>query len=101
MYAEKISSLPLYLFAEIDERKREAERRGVEIIDLGIGDPDLPTPPHVVEAVCRAAKDPENHRYPSYDGMLAFREAVAAWYKRRKKVRLDLNAEDEVLTLIG
>lgn len=101
MYAEKISSLPPYLFAEIDERKREAERRGAEIIDLGIGDPDLPTPPHVVEAVCRAAKDPENHRYPSYDGMLAFREAVAAWYKRRKKVRLDLNAEDEVLTLIG
>ena len=101
MYAEKISSLPPYLFVEIDERKREAERRGAEIIDLGIGDPDLPTPPHVVEAVCRAAKDPENHRYPSYDGMLAFREAVAAWYKRRKKVRLDLNAEDEVLTLIG
>jgi len=99
MYAKRISSLPPYLFAEIDERKREARKKGTEVIDLSIGDPDLPTPPHVVEAVCHAAKDPSNHRYPSYDGMLSFREAVAAWYKHRKHV--SLNAEDEVLTLIG
>lgn len=99
MYAKGISSLPPYLFAEIDERKRETEKKGVDIIDFGIGDPDLPTPPHIVEAVCNAAKDPSNHRYPSYEGMLSFREAVATWYKQRKHIKLD--AEDEVLTLIG
>ncbi len=99
MYAKGISSLPPYLFAEIDARKRETEKKGVDIIDFGIGDPDLPTPPHIVEAVCNAAKDPSNHRYPSYEGMLSFREAVATWYKQRKHIKLD--AEDEVLTLIG
>ena len=99
MYAKGISSLPPYLFAEIDERKRETEKKGVDIIDFGIGDPDLPTPPHIVEALCHAAKDPSNHRYPSYEGMLSFREAVATWYKHRKHVNLD--ADDEVLTLIG
>ncbi len=99
MYAKRISSLPPYLFAEIDERKKRAKKRGGDIIDLGVGDPDLPTPQHIVEAVCHAAKDPSNHRYPSYEGMFAFREAVAAWYKQRKQVSLD--AEDEVLTLIG
>ncbi len=99
MYAKGISSLPPYLFAEIDKRKEEAIKKGVDVIDLGIGDPDLPTPPHIVEALCHAAKDPSNHRYPSYEGMLSFREAVAAWYKHRKHVNLD--AEDEVLTLIG
>jgi len=99
MYAKGISTLPPYLFAEIDERKRETEKKGVDIIDFGIGDPDLPTPPHIVEAVCNAAKDPSNHRYPSYEGMLSFREAVATWYKQRKHIELD--AADEVLTLIG
>ena len=99
MYAKRIESLPPYLFAEIDKRKREVEKKGVDIIDLGIGDPDLPTPPHIVEAACNAAKDPSNHRYPSYEGMLSFREAVAAWYKQTKHVTVD--PEDEVLTLIG
>ena len=99
MYAKRIKSLPPYLFAEIDERKREVEKKGVDIIDLGIGDPDLPTPPHIVEAACNAAKDPANHRYPSYEGLLSFREAVAAWYKQTKHVTVD--SEDEVLTLIG
>ncbi|RCV65442.1 LL-diaminopimelate aminotransferase [Methanophagales archaeon] len=99
MYAKGISSLPPYLFAEIDERKRETEKKGMDIIDFGIGDPDLPTPPHIVEALCNAAKDPSNHRYPSYEGMLSFREAVATGYKQRKHIELD--AEDEVLTLIG
>jgi LL-diaminopimelate aminotransferase len=99
MFSKRIRSLPPYLFAEIDKRKREAEKKGADIIDLGIGDPDLPTPPHIVKAVCHAAKDPSNHCYPTYEGMLSFREAVAAWYNREKHVRLD--AEDEVLTLIG
>ncbi len=99
MYAKGISSLPPYLFAEIDKRKEEAIKKGVDVIDLGIGDPDLPTPPHIVEALCHAAKDPSNHQYPPYEGMLSFREAVATWYKHRKHVNLD--ADDEVLTLIG
>ena len=99
MYAKRMSSLPPYLFAEIDARKEEARKRGVDVIDLGVGDPDLPTPSHIVEAICHAAKDPANHRYPSYEGMLSFREAVATWYKKIKGVSLD--AEDEVLTLIG
>ena len=98
-YAKGISLLPPYLFAALDERKKEARKKGVDIIDLGIGDPDLPTPTHIIEAVCRAAQDPVHHRYPSYEGMLAFREAVAAWYKRRMQVTVD--AESEVLTLIG
>jgi LL-diaminopimelate aminotransferase len=98
-YAQGVQSLPPYLFAELDARKREAIRRGVDVIDLGIGDPDLPTPEHIVEALCRAAREPGNQRYPSYEGMLAFREAVAAWYSQTKRVALD--PEDEVLTLIG
>ncbi len=98
-YAERLNRLPPYLFADIDRKKREAEKKGIDVIDLGIGDPDLPTPPHIVAALCEAAKDPSNHRYPSYEGMLAFREAVADWYRSRKHVRLD--PDSEVLTLIG
>ena len=99
LYAQGIRALPPYLFAEIDRRKEEARKKGVDIIDLSIGDPDLPTPPHIIEALYKAAQDPSNHRYPSYEGMLSFREAVAAWYKKTKHVTV--NPEDEVLTLIG
>jgi len=99
MYAERINSLPPYLFADIDRKKREAENRGVDIIDMGVGDPDLPTPSHIVDALCKAATEPANHRYPSYEGMFTFREAVADWYRRRKHVSLD--PDSEVLTLIG
>ena len=97
--AERLKKLPPYLFAEIDRRKREVRARGVDVIDLGIGDSDLPTPPHVIQALYQAALDPENHRYPSYEGMLAFRQAVADWYAKRFGVRLD--PESEILTLIG
>jgi LL-diaminopimelate aminotransferase len=99
LYAQGIRSLPPYLFAEIDRRKGEASRKGVDIIDLSVGDPDLPTPQHIVEALYKAAQNPNNHRYPSHEGMLSFREAVAAWYKQTKHVTVD--PEDEVLTLIG
>jgi len=91
--------LPPYLFARIDEMKEEKLRQGVDVIDLGVGDPDLPTPPHIVEALCTAARDPANHHYPSYAGMLAYREAVAEWYQGRFGV--DLDPEKEVLALIG
>jgi LL-diaminopimelate aminotransferase len=97
--ADRLKRLPPYLFAEIDRQKREARGRGADLIDLGIGDPDLPTPPHVIEALARAARDPRNHRYPDYEGLLAFREAAAAWYQARFGVTLD--PVTEVLTLIG
>ncbi len=97
--ADRLKKLPPYLFAEIDRQKKEARARGVDLIDLGIGDPDLPSPPHVVEALARAAREPKNHRYPDYEGLLAFREAAAAWYRQRFGVALD--PATEVLTLIG
>jgi LL-diaminopimelate aminotransferase len=97
--ADRLSHLPPYLFAEIDRLKQEALRRGVDVINLGIGDPDLPTPPHIVRRLAAAAVDPKNHQYPSYEGLLAFREAAAAWYERRFGV--SLQPATEVLTLIG
>jgi len=97
--ARRIQELPPYLFAEIDRKKEEMARRGVDIIDLGIGDPDLPTPGRIVEALQRAVQDPSTHRYPTYRGMGEFRKSVAAWYKRRFGV--DLDPEREVLILIG
>ncbi len=97
--AERLQALPPYIFAEIDRLKQEALKRGVDLINLGIGDPDLPTPKHVVEKLAEAAADPQNHRYPSYEGLLSFREAAANWYLSRFKVKL--NPETEVLSLIG
>ena len=97
--ADRLRRLPPYLFAEIDRKKRDVRARGVDVIDLGIGDPDLPTPPHIVRALQTAAANPEHHRYPSYEGMPAFRQAVARWYGRRFGVALD--PETEVLALIG
>jgi LL-diaminopimelate aminotransferase len=99
MYADRIKNLPPYLFAAIDKAKQEARARGVDVIDLSVGDPDLPTPAHIVEALRQAAEDTSNHQYPSYEGKLAFRNAVADWYKRTFNV--DLDPRNEVLTLIG
>ncbi len=98
-YATRIKTLPPYLFAAIDTMKQEALARGVDIINLGIGDPDLPTPTPIIESLAQAAKNPKHHQYPSYEGMLSFRKAVADWYKRRFNVMLD--PAHEVLTLIG
>ena len=97
--AERLQALPPYTLAEIDRLKQEALKRGVDLINLGIGDPDLPTPKHVVEKLAEAAADPQNHRYPSYEGLLSFREAAANWYLSRFGVKL--NPETEVLSLIG
>ena len=99
MYSARLSQLPPYPFARIDELKEEKERQGVDIIDLGIGDPDLATPSHIVEALCAAARDPANHHYPSYIGMSGFRKAVASWYRQRFNVPLD--PETEVISLMG
>ncbi len=87
------------MFAEIDRRKREALGRGVDLIDLGIGDPDIPTPAPVVEKLAESVSKPVNHRYPSSSGMAEFREAVASWYKTRFNVKLD--PAKEVVSLIG
>jgi len=97
--SERLRKLPPYLFAEIDEMKRQKEKEGVKVIDFGVGDPDIPTPRHIVEAMQKAVEKPENHRYPSYEGMLSFRQAVAEFYRRRKGVKLD--PEKEVIFLIG
>lgn len=98
-YADRINSLPPYLFAAIDKAKAEVIKKGVDVINLGIGDPDMPTPPHIVEAMKRSLDNSARHRYPSYEGMPSFRNAAAQWYKRVMNV--SLNPEDEVLTLIG
>jgi len=98
-YADRINSLPPYLFAAIDKAKAEVINKGVDVINLGIGDPDMPTPPHIVEAMKKSLDNPARHRYPSYEGMPSFRNAAAQWYKRIMNVTL--NPEDEVLTLIG
>lgn len=97
--AQRIQTLPPYLFAELDRRKQEKIEEGVDVIDLGVGDPDLPTPEPIIDALKRASEDPENHKYPSYVGMKAFREAVSGWYRRRFGIELD--PDREVITLIG
>ncbi len=97
--ADRLRALPPYLFAEMDRLKQEQVKKGVDIISLGIGDPDLPTPPHIIRALAEAAADPANHQYPSYEGMLAFRKAAADWYRSRFGVTLD--PASEILSLIG
>lgn len=97
--ADRLKQLPPYLFMEIDRLKAEVQAKGVDIIDLGVGDPDLPTPDHILDRLIQAARDPRNHRYPSYSGMNDFRSSVASWYQRRFGVTLD--PEKEVVTLIG
>jgi len=97
--AERIKQLPPYLFKEIDQKKKEIAAKGVDIIDLGIGDPDLPTPPHIIEAMVQAVQEPANHHYPSYSGMEGFKMAIAKWYEERFSVTLD--PESEVIALIG
>lgn len=97
--AKRIDALPPYLFASLDRKKSEARAKGVDIIDFGVGDPDLPTPEHIVEAAAKAVRDPATHRYPSYYGMEEFRSAIADYYQRRYDVTL--NPDTQVLPLIG
>ncbi|MBT8507528.1 LL-diaminopimelate aminotransferase [Methanomicrobiaceae archaeon CYW5] len=99
MYAQRLDNLPPYLFARIDAMKAAKRAQGVDVIDLGVGDPDLPTPDHIVESLVAAARDPATHHYPDYTGMLSYREAVAAWYRERFSVELD--PKTEILALIG
>lgn len=97
--SERLNKIPPYLFAEIDRKIAEAKAKGVDIISLGIGDPDTPTIPTVVEEMHKAIDNPANHDYPPYNGTKQFREASAAWMKRRFGVEID--ADKEVLANIG
>jgi LL-diaminopimelate aminotransferase len=97
--AERLKQLPPYLFKEIDRLKAELTAKGVDVINLGVGDPDLPTPGFIIEKLQKAAEDPVNHQYPSYSGMDDFRVSAAGWCKRRFGVELD--PLKEVVTLIG
>ncbi len=97
--AQRIASLPPYLFASLDAKLEAKREQGVDVISLGVGDPDLPTPGHIVEAMREAVGDPATHRYPSYFGSLEFRTAVAGWYRGRFGV--DLDPRSEVMALIG
>ena len=99
--ADRLTKIPPYLFMTLRNKINDARKRGVDVISLAIGDPVDPTPERVVEALAQAARDPENHRYPTDEewGMMAFREAVARWYLRRYRVELDPGKE--IVALIG
>ncbi len=97
--SKKLNELPPYLFLEIDKAKRRARAEGRDIIDLGIGDPDQPTPKHIIDALNLAAHDPANHRYALDQGMPLLRQAISTWYQERFNVKL--NPETQVLPLIG
>jgi LL-diaminopimelate aminotransferase len=94
-----MDNLPPYLFAEIDRKKAAKEAEGVDVISLGIGDPDMPTPQRIIDAMARAIANPENHQYPAYAGAKRYRDACAEWMRRRFSVEVD--ADTEVLGLIG
>ena len=96
---ERLRVLPPYLFVEIDRKKKEARERGVDVIDLGVGDPDIPTPAPILQALKQAADDPANHVYPFGRGSKAFLQAVARWFERRFGTSLD--AGSEIVCLIG
>ncbi len=98
-YSKKIEQLPPYLFAEIDRLIEEYKKTGKDVISLGIGDPDLPTPEPVIDALRKAAEDGNNHHYPSYDGLLLFREKISEWFEERYGEKFD--PQTEVLSLIG
>jgi len=95
----RIDRLPPYVFAVVNDLKMKLRRAGEDIVDLGMGNPDLPTPQHIVDKLCEAAQNPKNHRYSQTKGLYKLREALALWYKR--KYNVDLDPETEVITTIG
>ncbi len=97
--SKHLNNLPPYLFLEIDKAKRKARQDGRDIIDLGVGDPDQPTPAHIIEKLYQAARDASTHRYALDQGLPALRKAIASYYDRRFNIKLD--PETEILPLIG
>ena len=98
-FAKRLDAVPPYLFAELERKVSEAERAGIDVISLGIGDPDLPTPPEVIEALAEAARDPRTHQYPTNHGTAEFRTAAADFYRDRFEV--DLDPDGEVIPVLG
>jgi LL-diaminopimelate aminotransferase len=96
--AERLQKLPTYIFAKQDKLKAEAKKRGADLIDLGLGSPDIPPPKEVIDEMISALKDPANHRYPPFDGSHEFKQAVINWVKRQYNVHVN---DEEVVTLIG
>src|ERR671936_1460623 len=97
--SERLNAIPPYLFAELERRVTAKRAAGIDVISLGIGDPDRPTFPHVVEAMRAAVGDPANQGYPANRGREEFRAAVAGFYERRFGVAVD--PEEEVIPAIG
>ncbi|BAZ27285.1 aminotransferase [Kalymmatonema gypsitolerans NIES-4073] len=97
--AERIQQLPPYVFARLDELKAKAREQGLDLIDLGMGNPDGATPQPVIEAAIKALQDPANHGYPPFEGTASFRRAITNWYRRRYGV--DLDPDSEALPLLG
>ncbi len=95
----RIKRLPPYVFAQVQALKLDARHRGEDIIDLGMGNPDQPTPPHIVDKLVEAARNPRNHRYSASRGITKLRHAITAWYKRHYDV--DLDPETEAIVTIG
>lgn len=97
--SERLRRIGAYLFADLDRKKEELQAKGVDVISLAIGDPDLPTPTHIIAALEKGARDPRTHQYPPYAGTLEFRKAAATWFATRFGVTLD--PQHQVLALIG
>lgn len=97
--ARRLEQIGAYMFADLDRQQAALEAKGVDVINLSVGDPDLPTSPHVIEALMEGATDPRSHRYPPYPGTVEFRTTVAQWFQGRFGVAL--NPDAEVLALIG
>lgn len=97
--SQKLLDLPTYIFAELDEWKAEARAKGLDLIDLGIGNPDGATPAPIVEAAIKSIQDPKSHGYPDFKGKIEFRQAIAKWMLR--KYNVNLNPGDEIQTLVG
>src|SRR5687768_14434281 len=98
-HAQRLERIPPYLFAELERKIADKRSQGMDVISLGIGDPDTPTPAVVVDALAEAARDPGTHRYPSNRGRPELREAVRAFYDRRFGVSLD--PEREIVPALG
>ena len=97
--AQRLLKLPVYVFAQLDRVKAREYAKGVDLIDLGMGNPDIPPPPQVIETLCESLKNPENHRYPSFEGAPEFKDAVTSWCKQQYGI--DVEPQHEVVTLIG
>ena len=99
IFAERVNKVPPYIFVQISRKIAAKKAQGINVISFGIGDPDLPTPPNIINGLISASKTPSNHRYPESEGIPSFRKEVSIWYKTR--FGIELNPENEIISLIG